>query len=225
MERSFFDPRRWLGALLSAGTARGGRSLAVVVYSLLSLLALMQAGSSGAVERIASQLVGRVLFGALAGLLLVVAIAAVAAVVAYTTDAMQPRIGDALLHFSLAAAVACYALAPDVAFAHDGALVVSGLGALVFGTGLVLLVRGGLARGTEDGDLERRDALVRGVVFVAVGAFLTLASAHALPVTPSELLARVWGVPLFLAAAAALLVYVWHSLSMMSQAVERSGRY
>ncbi len=229
VEYSLLDPRRWLGALSSGGSARGGRGLTVAIYPLLSLLALMQAASSGAVERIASDAAGRVLFAALAGLLLIVALAAVVAVVAYTHEALQPRIGDALLHFSLAVAVACFALAPDQLLARDGALAVGGLGALLFATGVVLLGRSLASRITEASDelqaLAGRDALVRGLVCVAVGAFLYAGSVQAAPAPGPDLLARMWGVPLFLSTAAALLVYVWHSAQMMSQALKRSGGY
>lgn len=228
MQRSFFDPRRWLGALSSDGGARGGRALVLAVYPLLALLAVMQATSSGAVERIASDTAGRVLFGALAGLLLIVAVAAIAAVVAYTTEALQPRLGDALLHLSLAVATACFALAPDPVVRH-GAVLVGGFGALLFATGLFLLARGAWSWLADESDaspsIANRDAGVRGVVCIAVGAFLAAASVQAAPASTTDLLAQAWGVPLFLSTAAALMIYVWHSAHMMNQALQRSGSY
>jgi len=154
------DPMEWLADSVFDGKSRSARSLAATLYLVLALLGSMQLLSPGALGRIASQSAGFVLLALLCGLLLVTAVLVLGSVLLWRSDSgLDPGLGDALLHLSLATAGLSALFGK-----HPGSFWVSAAGLATAGAGLALLVSA-LRR-------SRRD--VRGVQLVRATVFLTL---------------------------------------------------
>lgn len=216
-----FDPLDWIATLSAQRTDHAVRALSATVYLLLSLLALMQMSSPGALQRIASQPAGEVLLLALAGLLLLLAVIAVGSVAQRRAGAApRPGASDALLHFALALASVDLAVGHSLIPGSVGPLVVAALGLLLVASGMVLLLSGALPMGNDDEtpgadrlrSMRRRDGIVRGVVLAVLGAFLFETT---LPHGVVAIARTEWGLPLLAATGAALLAYGLHALWLL----------
>jgi hypothetical protein len=218
-----FDPFDWLATLSAERTAHTVRALSATVYLLLSLLALMQMASPGALQRIAAQPAGEALLLSLAGLLLLLAAIAIGSVALRRAGAApRPGASDALLHFALAMAGFELAVGHSLIPGTLGTLVVGALGLMLVASGMVLLLSGTLPADSDDEtphadrlrSLRRRDGIVRGLVLAVLGAFLfeTTLSHGAVALARTS-----WGLPLIAVTGAALLAYALHALWLLRE--------
>lgn len=172
------------------GESRRARSLAVALYSILALLALMQLASAGAVGRIAQQPLGTALLAALFACSAGYALLVVGdAVLGPRPSARAPGLGDALLHACVGGVGLGALFGREVLSDRLGALVVGGAGLALLGAGLALGAFGWLSPAWDD-DFEARrgrasrlrSRTVRGAVFATLGALGFFAALR----TPTE---------------------------------------
>lgn len=220
-----FHPLDWIATLSAERTTRSLRMLSATLYLLLSLLALMQISSAGALQRVAAQSTGETLLVALAGLLLLLGAIAIGSAATQSSQPIpHPGASDALLHFALAIAGLDLALPHSLLSGAIGSLVIGGLGLVLLGCGMVLLLSGALPnpgdatlRGRRLRAVKRRDQLVRGLVLAVLGGFLFEAAADGIPGTAVGLSRTPWGKPLLAATCVALLAYGLHALWLMRE--------
>ena len=196
----------------------------MMIYPLLAALAVLQLLNPNSIERIASQTVGRWLFGLLAGLLLVAAGCALASsFVSYPDRGLDPSgvpvlgFSDALLHASLAVVYIDLAVGEYLLTASARALIIGGLGLLLFGTGCYLGARALRPLRPRGRDVIERDRIVRTLVFVVIGGLLFSAAV----LSSADQLAKLSSMPVpLLVIVAALSAYGFHTLWISGKASE-----
>ncbi|MBK7580182.1 MAG: hypothetical protein IPI67_08270 [Myxococcales bacterium] len=214
-----------LAVTLFDGRARRIRGLVATVYVMLALLALMQLVSPGALERIASQPVGVGLLAVLCALLVVNGLFVIGGVALWRSEsALDLGVGDALLNFSLAVAGLNLLFGKLLVSDSVGALWVGGAGLATAGAGLYRVALALWNRPPVVPDTvpyrparaRRSSQLVRGAVFITLGALQFVAAAGNL--TEQSLLAQSGLVALGLLAGATLALggYAAHMLWSMN---------
>ena len=207
---------------------RGARILSSTLYLLLALVALMELGNPGMVRRISAQGAGRVLLLVVAALLLLMTALAFGNVISRQDSTLQAGFGDALLHLAIAIGGLDLAVGSRILSVPEGAILVAGLGVLLFSVGLVValwsfrpleLDTNAISdwRARELRAIHRRDYRVRGSVFAVLGGFLAAASAHAGLTADHTVAHAPWRLPLLVASAAALGAYGLHALWILRQ--------
>ena len=220
---STLDGLDWLVEQYLERTERASRELPPILYLSLALLAALQALNPGALERIASQTVGRWLLAAVSGLLLLATLFALADLVFHRRRTLLgPGALDALLHFSLAAVGLELSFGSDLLPASASAFVIGGLGLACAGAGAFLLSVAVRSWSADDGSnmrtgLVRRDQVVRGAVLFVLGALFFASSVQNMPGLGLDPSRQIWALPLLGLATIALFAYGLHAIWSMRQ--------